>query len=124
MFAKLRLAQNRWQLDKRADQSGDQVQIIRLIRDCTIAKGADDGAITHIEDTRHLVAILFNHADAMLAKRTLQPSFPDSGDKQMGENVFAFESENRMKVERGIRIADSLDVGEVIVVEVGLGSLR
>ena len=104
--------------------SGYQLEVIRLIRDGLVAEGAHDGPVAQVEDAGHLVPIFLDHADAVLAHRALEPAGPHRGNQKMGENVLARQSEDRPGIERGFRITDPLNAGEMVVVKIRSGPLR
>ena len=45
--------------------SGNQLQVVRLVGDRAIAVGAHDGPLLQIENAGHLIRIFLNHANAL-----------------------------------------------------------
>src|ERR1700722_12190703 len=103
--------------------SGNDLQIIRLIRNRLVAESADDGAIAEIEDAGHLLRVFLDHADAVLANAAPQPRFPYRGNKEMRKNVFSRQLEDGAGMQGCIRIAHPLHIRKLEVVKVGLGPL-
>ena len=104
--------------------SAGELQVVWLIGDGAMAKGSSDLALFEQEDAGHLLGIFLDHADSILEHRALEPSMPDDGIEEVEIGIGARQGEGGKLIERRLRIADPFHIGHMVVVEVGLGSLR
>ena len=70
------------------------------------------------------MGVFVDQADGVVAQRAFEPTFQDGGIEEMKIRVGAPEGEERVLVERGVGIANALDIGEVVVVEVKAWRVR
>src|SRR5579863_6870563 len=89
-----------------------------------MAKGSGDLAIFKQEDAWHLLRIFFNQANSILEHCALEPAFPDGWVEKVEIRIGARQAECGQLIERRRRIADSLDVCEVVIVKVRFCALR
>src|SRR5580658_2817319 len=102
----------------------NELQVIRLIGNGPMAKGAYDLPVFQKEHARHLMSIFLDQADSILEQRALEPAHPDLEIEKVQIRVGARQAEEWKLIERGFRIADSFHIGKVVVVEVRLGPFR
>ena len=67
----------------------NQLQVIGLIGDRPMAKGAHNPPRLQEEHARHLVRIFLDHADSILEHRTLEPAPPNLQIQEVQERVGA-----------------------------------
>src|ERR1019366_10655429 len=88
-----------------------------------IDESADDLRAAQEEDSRHLVAVALDPADAVLEERSFEPACPDDGVHEVPEGVRPPERKQRMLVDRRLRIVYPVHFTESVVVEVDLGQV-
>ena len=101
----------------------DKLEVIGLVSNGAIAKGADNCAVAQIEDARHLVGIFSQQTDAMLTDRSLDPGLPYLWHQQVEGGVHPAEPKDGPLIQRSLRIAYALNVSQIVVVEIRLGAL-
>src|ERR1700729_1842356 len=89
-----------------------------------MAKRPGDLTIFEKEDAGHLLRIFFDHANPILEHCALEPAFPDGRIEKVQVRIATRQMKEGKLIERRLRIADSLDVCEVVVVEVRLCAFR
>ena len=104
-------------------ESGSEFQVIRAVRDGLILIAAHDGRALEKEEAGKLVCIFLEGADAVLKDGSFDPTGPDSRVDEVECRVSTPEREHWIVVDGCVRVADAFDLGEAVIVEVGLGAL-